>query len=143
MKTIALVFLAFLFAAGTTLADDRIWSALVLATNEKPPRPVPEKLAAFAPTIREVFGYHSLYLVGEKRSPIGWGDEIWLVPTKEFFFQVCVMARDETHYHVQLELFRGKEPLLSTKARLARGAPLYFRGPQWGNGQLVLLVEIR
>ena len=47
-------------------AGDRIWSALTLATIEPSAASVPESLKKLAPAINEIFGYNSLYLVGEK-----------------------------------------------------------------------------
>ena len=29
------------------------------------------------------------------------------------------------------------------QAKLAQNAPLYIRGPEWGSGQLILLLEVR
>lgn len=130
-------------ASGAQAAGDRIWSALVLATNEKPPRPIPEKLADFAPTIRKVFGYDSLYLLGDKKRDLSAGTEAWLVPSREFFFKVQVLAKKAAAYELRIELYRGEKLLLTSEAKLAREAPLYIRGPQWGGGQLVFLLEVR
>lgn len=128
---------------GVVQASNGVWSALVLATNETPARPVPAKLEPFAPTIKKVFGYNSLYLLGDRRKEIDSGTEDWLVPSEDFFFQLTCLRREESHYAIRLELFRDKSPLLTSEVRLARNAPLYIRGPQWGDGQLILLLEIR
>ncbi len=130
-------------ASGAQAAGDRIWSALVLATNEKPARPVPEKLADFSPTIRKVFGYNSVYLLGDKKRDLSAGAEDWLVPSREFFFKVQVLAKKAAAYELRIELYRGEKLLLTTEAKLAREAPLYIRGPQWGGGQLVFLLEVQ
>jgi hypothetical protein len=137
-----LVALLWMSAAGLQ-AGDRIWSALVLATNEHPPRPVPSNLEAFEPTIRKVFGYNSLYLLGEKKRDLVSGAEEWLVPSRAFFFKVQVLGKKPTCYELQIELYRGQKLLVTSHTRLARDAPLYIRGPQWGGGQLVLLLEVR
>jgi len=134
--------LLFLSAAGLQ-AGDRIWSALVLANNEKPARPVPANLADFAPTIRKVFGYNSLYLLGDKKRDLVSGEEEWLVPSKDSFFKVQVLAQKPTYYELRIELYRGKKLLVTSDARIAKDAPLYIRGPQWGGGQLVFLLEVQ
>ena len=124
-------------------ADDRIWSALVLATKETPERPVPDSLKDFAPTIKKVFGYGSLYVLGEKKRTLVTGGEEWLVPTDDFFFKVKCLSQDTSSYQVEIELYRKKDLLVTTQAKLARNAPLYIRGPQWGAGQLIFLLEVR
>jgi hypothetical protein len=124
-------------------AGDRIWSALALATVESSAAPVPIPLERFAPTINEVFGYNSLYLLGEKKRDLFHGSEEWLIPTKEFFFKVQCLWQELTSYLVRIELYRGENLLVTTEAKLAKEAPLYIRGPQWGRGLLIFVLEVR
>ncbi len=140
----AVIVLSLLLCGGfSAKAEDRIWSALVLATKETPERAVPESLRDFAPTIKKVFGYGSLYVLGEKKRSLVTGGEEWLVPTDDFFFKVKCLSQDTASYQLEIELYRGKELLVTTQAKLARNAPLYIRGPQWGAGQLIFLLEVR
>lgn len=131
------------FCAGTIHASDEIWTALVLATNETPPPESPKRLEDFSATIKKVFGYNSLYLLGQKKKAFGSGSNEWLVTSKDFFFRVTCLDQGSAHYRLRLELYRDKELLLTTEADLPRDAPLYIRGPQWGKGQLIFLVEVR
>ena len=140
---LAAVLLLALGAAPARAAGDRIWSALVLATREDSPPPVPEALKEFAPAIRKIFGYNSLYLLGEKKRELYSGGEEWLVPSEEFFFKVQCLAQSATSYTLRIELYRVKDLLITTEAKLARGAPLYIRGPEWGRGQLIFVLEVR
>lgn len=143
MRSLLLVVFLALGSLSAQANGDRIWSALVLATRETPARPTPEKLTRFAPTISKVFGYNSLYLLGEKKRDLVSGNETWLVPTKEFFVRVQCLEQKPTYYLVRVELYRDKDLLLTTDVKLAKGAPLYIRGPQWGGGQLVFLLEVQ
>ena len=97
----------------------------------------------FAPTIKKIFGYNSLYLLGEKKRDLVSGGEQWLVPSKEFFFKVQCLSRGATSYTLRIELYRDKGLLVTTEAKLAKDAPLYIRGPAWGRGQLIFLLEVR
>ena len=128
---------------GAKANGDRIWSALLLATKEDPPGPVPKALEKFAPSIRNIFGYNSLYPLGEKKRDLISGGEEWLVPTKEFFFKVQCLSQGETFYSLRIELYRDKNLLVTTEAKLARDAPLYIRGPAWGSGHLIFVLEVR
>ncbi|HEY5743764.1 MAG TPA: hypothetical protein VIS99_14625 [Terrimicrobiaceae bacterium] len=140
---LAVAILLLAWAAQAARAEgDRIWSALVLATKENPPE-VPDALRKFVPAIKDVFGYNSLYLLGEKRRNLFSGGEEWLVPSKEFFFKVQCLDQGLTSYSVRIELYRAKDLLVTTEAKLAKGAPLYIRGPMWGKGQLIFLLEVR
>ncbi len=130
-------------APGARAEGDRIWSALVLATKENTPSAIPGALEKFAPTIKKIFGYNSLYLLGEKKRDLVSGGEQWLVPSKEFFFKVQCLSQGATSYTLRIELYRDKSLLLTTEAKLAKDAPLYIRGPAWGSGQLIFLLEVR
>jgi hypothetical protein len=128
---------------GARAEGDRIWSALVLATKENPPSTTPDALEKFAPAIKKIFGYNSLYLLGEKKRDLISGGEEWLVPSKEFFFKVQCLSQGATSYTLRIELYRDKSLLVTTEAKLAKDAPLYIRGPAWGRGHLIFLLEVR
>jgi hypothetical protein len=130
-------------AQGACAEGDRIWAALVLATKDSPPAPIPDALEKFAPAIRKIFGYNSLYLLGDKKRDLVSGGEEWLVPSKEFFFRVQCLSQGATSYMLRIELYRDTSLLLTTEANLAKNAPLYIRGPAWGRGQLIFLLEVR
>lgn len=130
-------------ASGARAGGDRIWSALILATKENTPSAIPGALEKFAPTIKKIFGYNSLYLLGEKKRDLFTGSEQWLVPSKEFFFKVQCLSGGSTSYTLRIELYRDKNLLVTTEAKLAKDAPLYIRGPAWGSGHLIFLLEVR
>lgn len=144
-------FLHLLLLAGLSLAilspaaqaGDRIWSSIVLATRENTEKPVPRQLVAFAPTMQKVFGYNTFYLLGQKTKDIQTGQAEWLVPSKRIYMKVAILDRTPTAYRTRIELYEDKSLLITTVAMLARNAPLYIRGPQWGKGQLVILLEVR
>jgi hypothetical protein len=137
--------LLFIFAPPSVDAatGDRIWSAVALATLEHSAAPVPTALKERAPGINEIFGYNSLYLLGEKKRDLSPGREEWLIPTKEFFFKVECLSQQLTSYLLRIELYRDKNLLVTTEAKLAKDAPLYIGGPQWGRGQLIFMLEVR
>jgi hypothetical protein len=104
---------------------------------------IPSALERFAPTIKKIFGYNSFYLLGEKKRDLISGGEEWLVPSKEFFFKVQCLSQGETSYLLRIELYRDKNLLVTTEAKLARDAPLFIRGPAWGKGHLIFVLEVR
>ena len=94
-------------------AGDRIWSALALATTERSAAPVPKPLEELAPAINEIFGYNSLYLLGEKKRELVSGGEQWLIPSKEFFFKIQCLSQEVTSYLLRIELYREKNLLVT------------------------------
>ena len=142
-RVILMLAAAWLATAAPARAGDGIWSALVLATNEHPAKPAPPELEGFVTGLKTVFGYNTFYLLGAKQKQILKGDEQWIVPTKEVFLKVRCLDRSETAYHVQVELYVKGKLVVTSEAKLARGAPLYIRGPGWGRGRLIFILEVR
>lgn len=142
MRFLLAAMLAFL-PLGGAMGGDRIWSAVVLATNENPPGAVPKKLADFEETLQRVFGYNTFYLMGEKTKDIQSGATEWLVPSKRIFMKTSILETHTTGYRMRIELYNNNDLLVTTEARLARDAPLYIRGPQWGKGQIVAILKVR
>lgn len=141
MRALACLLIA--LAAAAPLRADSIWAALVLGTNEKPPKPAPAELAPFESGIRTIFGYNTLYLLGAKKRDVVKGGEQWIVPTKKVFLKVRCLDRGEASYRMQLDLYVRKQLVASSEVKLARGAPLYIRGPSWGRGRLIFVLEVR
>lgn len=143
MKGIVSSLLVWMLTAVCAQAGgDRIWAALVLATKETPAKAPPKELARLAPVLEDVFGYNTFYLLGQKKRELASGGEEWLIPSREFFFRVQCLERGATAYSLRIQLFRDQKLLVTTEARLARGAPLYIRGPAWGRGHLIFLLEV-
>lgn len=128
-------------------AVDRIWSAVVLATNPSTPKAPPAELREFAPRLKRVFGYSQFDLVGAAEEKIDDRTESWLVPSPSFWLSVkarrAVSKETRGGYLLNLELFQDKRPLLETEAKLAPGSPLFIRGPLYGNGQLIIVLQVQ
>jgi hypothetical protein len=137
-----LTFMSFWGGGLETLeARDRIRASLVAATQRNVGEP-PESINHAAPAIRSTFGYPYVEVLGQSTRSISQGHSEWLVPSKEFFFQVTCLKQEEAGYRVTLELYQQKQLLLRADAFLARNKPLLVRGPQWGKDQLVMVLEI-
>jgi hypothetical protein len=139
----AAVLLFIMAPLGASATGDRIWSALALATIEHSAAAVPKPLETLAPAINAIFGYNSLYLLGEKKRQLFSGGEEWLIPSKEFFFKIQCLSQEVTSYLLRIELYREKNLLVTAEAKLSKDAPLYIRGPQWGTGLLIFVLEVR
>lgn len=130
-----------------TTAADKIWSAVVLATNSPSPKEAPAELREFAPRLKKVFGYSQFELIGAAAEKIEEQNESWLVPSQSFWLSVKArraMAKEARGgYLLNLQLFHDKRPLLETEAKLAPGSPLFIRGPLYGNGQLIIVLQVQ
>ena len=132
--------------AAPLRAEDKIWTAVVLATNAPSPKETPKQLRAYEPKLRRIFGYNQFEIVGSATEKIEHQSDLRLMPTQSFWLQA--KARRATSkearggYLLSLQLFKEKQQLVDTEARLAPGSPLFISGPEYGKGQIVFALMI-
>ena len=91
-------------------------------------------------TLRKLFGYSQFQLIGEARKTLKTGEEDWLASSKYFSLHVDSRGEKADAYVLNLKLFQEQKLLLETKAKLSKASPLIIRGPQVGDGQLVIVL---
>lgn len=126
-------------------AEDKVWSAVVLASSVKQgeqAKPTPPELVPFARKLSKFFGYDQFEILGSAVKSIDEQSERWLVPTPNFWVRAKAL-RDGAGYRLNLEFFQDKRCLLETNARLAPNSPLFVRGPTHARGQLIMVFEIK
>jgi len=121
-------------------AGESVWSGLVMATNAPEPTPIPAELNRFESTLKQLFGYNQYQVIGQSRNTLTKGEEDWRASSKYFALQVNSKPAASAAYRLNLQLFQEDKLLLETDADLSKKKPLVIRGPQVGQGQLVLLV---
>lgn len=124
-------------------AAETVWSGLVIADNVSQPQPIPSELTRIEGLLKKFFGYNQFQVIGQSQKTLKTGQEDWLATSK--FFGLHVDARGETQsgYVLNLKLYKEKELLLETEAKLSKRSPLVIKGPQVGGGQLLLVLIIQ
>jgi hypothetical protein len=130
-------------AAPPLQAAEKVWSGLVMAENVAEPQPVPSELTRIEGLLKKFFGYNEFHVIGQSQKTLKTGQEDWLATSK--FFGLHVDARGETPggYVLNLKLYKEKELLLETEAKLNKRSPLVIKGPQVGGGQLLLVLVVQ
>jgi hypothetical protein len=124
-------------------AAQTVWSGLVIAENVTEPQPVSPELTRIEGLLKKFFGYNQFKVIGQSQKTLKTGQEDWLATSK--FFGLHVDARGETEggYVLNLKLYKEKELLLETEAKLNKRSPLVIKGPQVGGGQLLLVLVVQ
>lgn len=104
----------------------------------QPPAKLPPALMGREKQIARIFGYKGLRVIGQAQQKIKTGEEDWLVPSKRFYVKIDTKNPIPNGYLVGLQLYQDDNLLVEASVKLARGHPLYIRGPQVGNGQLII-----
>jgi hypothetical protein len=130
-------------AAPASQAAETVWSGLVMADNVAQPQPIPPELTPIEALMKRFFGYNQFQVIGQSHKTLKTGQEDWLAKSK--FFGLHVDARGETQggYVLNLKLYKEKELLLETEAKLSKRSPLVIKGPQVGGGQLLLVLVVQ
>ena len=122
--------------------QNRIWSGLVFATNEARPVSLPKRFAGFEQKLRSAFGYNQYRLLSEHREKMDEQYEGWLLPGKGFCVSVRSQQEQDGDYVLTLQIYQEKRLLVETRARLAKGSPMFVRGPMYDCGQLILVLVV-
>ena len=136
--------LALIFGGVEARGAETVWSGLVIANNVAKPERVSPELTYLEETLRDWFGYNQYRVIGQSRAVLVTGSEDWLAQSKYFSLHIdSKEGNDKTGYRVNLKLFQESNLLLEWEAKLSKGRPIIVKGPQVGDGQLLLLLVVQ
>jgi opacity protein-like surface antigen len=124
-------------------ASQMVWSGLVIANNVAQPDKIPPELNRIEGTLKALFGYNQFKVIGQSRKTLVTGSEDWLASSKYFSLSVDSKRETDAGYLLNLKLFQEKNLLLETEAKLSKASPLVIKGPQVGDGQLLLVLVVQ
>lgn len=137
-------FIALIMSAAPGLrAAETVWSGLVIAENVAQPESIPPELTRIERLLKELFGYNQFQVIGQSSKTLKTGQEDWLATSKFFGLHVDAQGETAAGYVLNLKLYKEKELLLETDAKLSKRSPLVIKGPQVGSGQLLLVLVIQ
>jgi hypothetical protein len=129
-------------AASELQGAETVWSGLVIAENVAQPQPVPPELRRIEGALKRFFGYNEFQVIGQSQKRLKTGQEDWLATSKFFGLHVDAQGESAAGYVLNLKLYKEKELLLETDAKLNKRSPLVIKGPQIGSGQLLLVLVV-
>jgi hypothetical protein len=138
--------LTILFLLTTAVsAEEKIWAALVYASNPakgQKPTAAPAELAEYTAKLSKTFNYEQFEILGSATKAMGGGQEKWLVPSPTFLVGAQA-TKQQGEYKLKLDIFQGQRRIVQTDAVLGIQSPLFVSGPRHGQGQLIIVFEIR
>jgi hypothetical protein len=129
-------------AASALQGAETVWSGLVIAENVAQPQSIPPELTRIEGSLKQFFGYNQFQVIGQSQKTLKTGQEDWLATSKFFGLHVDAQGESAAGYVLNLKLYKEKELLLETDAKLSKRSPLVIKGPQVGSGQLLLVLII-
>jgi hypothetical protein len=146
LRLLALLCFAAALSPLPLRADDKVWSAVLFATNVSSPKAPPDELKPIAARLKRVFGYNQFEIVGTDQADLADGVERQLKPTKVFWLNLkarhASIKEARGGYLLNVQLYQEKRALVDTVALIAPDSPLFFRGPLHGKGQILMVLQI-
>jgi hypothetical protein len=141
--TLVIVGVVLMSMAPALHAAETVWSGLVMAENVAQPQSIPPELTRIEGLLKRFFGYNQFQVIGHSQKVLRTGQEDWLATSKFFGLHVDSRGESQAGYVLDLKLYKEKELLLETEAKLSKRSPLVIKGPQVGGGQLLLVLVVR
>ena len=132
-----------LSSAAPGQASQVVWSGLVMANNVPEPAEVPAELRHIEGKLQAWFGYNQFKVIGQSRNSLVTGSEDWLASSKYFSLHVDSKGETDGGYLLNIKLFQEKSVLLEAETKLSKASPLIIKGPQVGDGQLLLVLIVQ
>ena len=142
-RSLAVVISVLVLTMTASQAAEKVWSGLVIAENVQQPQPIPPELTRIEQPLKHLFGYNQFQVIGQSQKTLKTGQEDWLATSKFFALHVDARGESEAGYVLNLKLYKEKELLLETDAKLSKRSPLVIKGPQVGSGQLLLVLVVQ
>jgi opacity protein-like surface antigen len=130
-------------SVASARASQMVWSGLVIANNVAKADEIPPELHRIEGELKALFGYNQFKVIGQSRKTLVTGSEDWLASSKYFSLHVDSKGETSAGYLLNLKLFQEKSMLLETEAKVSKASPLVIKGPQVGDGQLLLVVIVQ
>ena len=132
-----------LSSVASARASQTVWSGLVMANNVAQPDETPTELRRIEGRLKAWFGYNQFKVIGQSQKTLVTGSEDWLASSKYFSLYVDSKGETDAGYLLKLKLFQEKSVLLEAEAKLSKASPLVIKGPQVGDGQLLLVLIVQ
>ncbi len=131
-----------LSAAPRARAEERIWTALLLANNGPQSEEGADDLSGLRAKAGRAFGYTQVESIAMATKSIDEKFERWLVPSQHFW--ICVKSKrvEEGNYLLNVALFHDRRPLMEADVKLGPKSPLFIRGPMHARGQLIMVLQV-
>jgi hypothetical protein len=124
-------------------ASVHAWGCLLYASNAEKALELPASLAPYGAPLRRSLGYSNYRVVSQRQIAVESQAENLLVSAGDI--QVMLRrasAAPDGRYLVELLLVEGTKQVMEIQAKVGQGSPLFIRGPDWRDGQIIIVVMV-
>jgi hypothetical protein len=124
-------------------AAENFWGCLIYASNAGARNQLPDRLNGYDVRMSGAFGYSRFCTIAQRQTKLQAQKEAGLVFSDDLKIVLTSMTGgSDGKYLIKLLFVEGKEPVMETQARVSRDSPLFIRGPNWRDGQIIIVVMV-
>jgi hypothetical protein len=139
---VALLILCGGFAAPAQ-ASIRAWGCLLYASNVDKAFELPPRLAHYGTPLRRSLGYSNYRVIAQHEIAVENRAESLLVSAGDIqVLLTSLAAESDGKYLVELLFAEGAKQIMQAQAKVGQGSPLFIRGPDWRDGQIIIVVMV-
>jgi hypothetical protein len=119
------------------------WGCLLYASNAEKAFELPSRLTGYSAPLRRSLGYSNYRVIAQREISMEDRAENLLVSAGDI--QVLLTSASlgtDGKYLLGLLFVEGTKQVMETEARVGEGSPLFIRGPDWRDGQIIIVVTV-
>jgi hypothetical protein len=124
-------------------ASVRAWGCLLYASNSGRALELPPRLDAYEVPLRRSLGYSNYRVIAQREVVLIDQPQNLLVSAGDIqVILTSLSMAPDGKYLVGLLFVEGTEEVMEAQAKVALGSPLFIRGPDWLEGQIIIVFMV-
>jgi hypothetical protein len=138
-----LLFAFFGLSVLPALAAENFWGCLIYASDIAECNNLPERLRGYEARMSSAFGYSRFCLIAQRQTTFQTQRETGLAFSGDLkIVLTSLTGASDGKYLIRLLFVQSEEPVMETQARVSLNSPLFIRGPNWRDGQIIIVVMV-
>jgi hypothetical protein len=124
-------------------ASIRAWGCLLYASNAGKTIDLLPPLSGYDAPLRRSLGYSNYRVIAQCEIAVVSPTQNRLVSAGDIHVLLTSLSLEpDGKYLVGLAFTEGTKQVMETEAKVSQGSPLFIRGPEWREGQIIIVVMI-
>jgi hypothetical protein len=124
-------------------ASIRAWGCLLYASNAGKAFDLLPPLSGYDGPLRRSLGYSNYRVIAQREIAVENPAQYHLVSAGDIHVLLTSLSLEpDGKYLVGVAFTEGTKQVMETEAKVGLGSPLFIRGPEWREGQIIIVVMI-
>jgi hypothetical protein len=129
--------------AAPVHASIHAWGCLLYASNVGNAFVLPSRLAGYDSPLRRSLGYSNYRVIAQREIAVENQALNLLVSAGDVHVLLTSLSlAPDGKYLIDLLFVEGTKQVMETQAKVGQGSPLFIRGPDWRDGQIIIVVTV-